>query len=247
MVGQTHDPKKTRPVEEEALDRAMTSIDPILKSSLQRDQKRRRLRFLLLGGMVMTSIFGVLAFLTAVPGADNDATSDVPQDAIARGEQAADLSQEGWKLWQGQQPVKAEERFLAATALDAKNPHSWNGLGWSRIHQQRHKEAYEAFQRCLEIEANHGGALNGAGQTQLAQRNYAKAEEYFSRAGKDAPVALVGLARVQLLQKKFKPARKTKLRFSRQARATLRRVSGERRGCLGRDFRGRRRGERCGR
>ena len=213
-----HDETNDRPSEEEALDRAMATIDPILQASLQRDQKRRR-RQLLWGGIAMISLVGLLAIMIAMPGpqdgelnGDPDASAAVAgstDDQIANAEKAGELGKRAWQLWRSGKATEASGLFAQAVDLDPQNKSLWNGWGWSLMHQQQYEDAYDRFRSCLELDNQHGGALNGAGQAQFFLGNYKKAEPYFQRAGGDAPAALFGLARLQLLQGKYAEAKDT--------------------------------------
>lgn len=169
----------------------------------------------------MTTFATLLAILMAMPtpqsetaeetsgAAESSGRASASDDKLAKAEQAGELGREGWKLWREGDLVAAAERFEQAVKLDPADESLWNGWGWSLMNQQQYDQAYERFRNCLELNSNHGGALNGAGQAQLFLRNYDQAESYFKRASEDAPAALFGLARVQLLQGEYEKAKKS--------------------------------------
>lgn len=207
--------------EEEVLERAINVIDPILAKSLKREQKQRRSRKLLIGGLVMTTlaIAVVMGSLLSqpYPDAGNAANSGVvgananptsaPTDPLAAIEQAETLSQQGWSIWKKGDWRAAEMKFSQAVELDKKSPSAWNGLGWSRLNGGRYNLAIEAFDHCIKLGPKHPGALNGMGQSHLMLREYKKAEIYLTKAAPNAPAAWWGLTRVYLLQEKFDQAK----------------------------------------
>jgi Flp pilus assembly protein TadD len=209
------DQPEHRPAEEEALKRAMTSIDPLLRASLQREQTRRRTRWLLGGGFAMLAITATWFLATAIqtapgPAAQSDSNSP-PRDSnsttlIAQLTAATDAAREGWKLWQSGDSVAAEAKFEEATKLDPDDANNWNGLGWSRMQQHDYEAAWQAFERCLKIDGKHPAGLNGAGQLQLQFGKFEAAETYLAKAAAQSPAARFGLARVQLLRGKYAAA-----------------------------------------
>jgi tetratricopeptide (TPR) repeat protein len=121
---------------------------------------------------------------------------------------AAQLSQQGWQLWQKGQWDEAAERFTEAVKLDPKNQAAWNGLGWATFNSGKMPEAEQAFKRVIAMNPKHPGGLNGLGQLYLAQKKYDLAEKYLLKAAPQAPAAWHGLARLYLLQGKFAQAEK---------------------------------------
>jgi predicted Ser/Thr protein kinase len=119
------------------------------------------------------------------------------------GGNAAQLTQEGWQLWQARQMNEAAAKFDRAVKLDPKRPEAWNGLGWASFNSGKPMEAEKAFQSCLALNPDHPAALNGLGQIYLAQKKYDLAETYLLKASPHAPAAWYGLARLYLLQGKF--------------------------------------------
>jgi tetratricopeptide (TPR) repeat protein len=218
VASKKDDRPEGQPAEEEALRRAMTSIAPLLRASLQRDQKRRRVRYLLGGGFAVLVITTAWILATAIPwSTDKDDHQGVEVSSrgantttlIAQVSAAADAAREGWKLWQSGNGVAAEEKFKAATELDAADANNWNGLGWSRMQQHNYPGAWEAFERCLQIDGKHPAGLNGAGQVKLQLGQFDVAERYLAKAAPRAPAARFGLARVQLLLGKYDAAART--------------------------------------
>ena len=193
--------QKIRPSEEDALDRAIHSMDPNLRASLQREQKRRRQRTFLAGGILMAILATLLIGFFFYVGDPQDQKQEIQPEA------AAQLSQEGWKLWGQQDYAKAEAEFATAVVADPKLDNAWNGLGWALLNQDKPKKAIEAFEKCVALTATHGGALNGLGQAYLRMGDYDTAEKYLLKA-KTAPAAWYGLVRVYLLQGNFTEAKK---------------------------------------
>ena len=122
------------------------------------------------------------------------------------GGDAAQLTQEGWQLWQARRLDEAAARFNRAVKLDPKKAEAWNGLGWVCFNSGKWPEAEKAFQNTLALDANHPAALNGLGQLYLAQKKNDLAETYLLKAAARAPAAWYGLARLYLLQGKFERA-----------------------------------------
>jgi serine/threonine protein kinase/tetratricopeptide (TPR) repeat protein len=123
-------------------------------------------------------------------------------------EDASQLTQEGWQLWQGRKLGEAEEEFQQALQLDPTNANAWNGLGWAQFNAGKSTEAEKAFQKAVSIQPTQLGALNGLGQIYLSQRKYNDAEKYLLKAAPQASAAWFGLARLYLLEGKFEEAEK---------------------------------------
>ena len=122
---------------------------------------------------------------------------------------AAQLSQEGWRLWKQGQMAEAIAKFAQATRLEPTNSNAWNGLGWASFNSGKPTEAEKAFLRAIDLDPTHAAALNGLGQIYLAQKNYAQAEAYLLKASNQkASAAWHGLARLYLLQGRFEEAEK---------------------------------------
>ena len=195
-----------RPSEEAALDRAINSMDPILRASLQRDQKQRRRRKLIAGGILMailTMVVVGLVFNWAAIGGTGSQPAINPDDSA----EAQVLADAGWQLWQQRKFADAEAKFDDAVALDAKLDGAWNGLGWSQFNQGKTHQAIKSFRKCVKLTPEHGAALNGLGQAYFVLRKYDSAERYFLKA-KDASAAHYGLMRLYVLQGKFDKAQK---------------------------------------
>lgn len=128
--------------------------------------------------------------------------------AIA-GESAADLSRQGWQLWQSGKASEAIARFQEAVKLDPRDASAWNGLGWASFNSGQSTEAEKAFEKVLVIVPDHPAALNGLGQIQLSRREYKKAEPFLKKAAdRKATAAWYGLARIYLLQGRYSDAEK---------------------------------------
>jgi tetratricopeptide (TPR) repeat protein len=126
---------------------------------------------------------------------------------VARGGgSVAQLTQEGWQLWQARQWDEAAAKFNRAVRLAPKNSEVWNGLGWASFSSGKWPEAEKAFQSAVALDPNHPAALNGLGQLYLAQQKNDLAETYLLKASSRAPAAWYGLARLYLLQGKFERA-----------------------------------------
>jgi tetratricopeptide (TPR) repeat protein len=203
-----------RPAEEEKLDQAMTSMDPILQASLKREQRQRLRRNLLYGGLAMGTVIGLffLVLFNQDSDADGDSKSEanVARVAVAEGQSPGELSKEGWALWKAGDQGGAEAKFGKALATEPEDANLWNGLGWSQFGQQKYDLAIESFQKCLKFEESHPAGLNGLGQAYLAKREYDLAEPFLRRAMENgASAGTYGLARVYLLQGKYDKAKTT--------------------------------------
>ena len=120
----------------------------------------------------------------------------------------AQLTQEGWQLWQSRQLESAIAKFEKAVRLEPDNANAWNGLGWASLNSSKAPQAERAFQKVIALQPNHPAALNGLGQLYLGQGKYDLAEGYLRQASPQAPAAWFGLARLYLLQGKFEEAEK---------------------------------------
>ena len=182
--------------EEVRLDAAMSRVASDLAGSLKREeQARRRRRWLMAGGIMLTIAtgIGVLGVVLLTAGG-------------ALSSPGGSAEQEAWRLWQQGRPAEAEVRFVEALKADPGSVSALNGLGWAQLNQGKRAEAQVAFARCVELEPEHPAALNGLGQLAFAQRDYAGAIAFFERAP-GAPAAQIGLARATLLTGDFDTAK----------------------------------------
>jgi tetratricopeptide (TPR) repeat protein len=124
------------------------------------------------------------------------------------GDDASQLTQEGWRLWQSHHLDEAAAKFRQAVKLAPKNTDAWNGLGWATLNAGKVAEGQKAFQKAIALEPGHPAALNGLGQIYLAQGKLNEAETNLLKAAPQAPAAWYGLARLYLLEAKFEPAEK---------------------------------------
>ncbi len=211
MVEKMHETMtEDRPAEEEKLDQAMTTMDPILQASLKREQKQRLRRNLLYGGLAMAVMVGLFFVVLFNQDLNPDDSSKASQNlATAKSsESPEELSKDGWALWQSGNSGAAEQKFLKAVATEPKGANHWNGLGWSQIGQQKYDSAIESFQKCVKLDGANAGGLNGLGQAYLARREYDLAEPFLRRAmKKGASAATYGLARIYLLQQDYGKAK----------------------------------------
>jgi len=204
------------PLSEEArVDEALSRADELLVTSLKDEDRRRKRRRILVAslGLLSLAAIGGLALLSVTgwglsgAGANRNTNSDsVAQekgDATADQGRAAELSAEGWKLWQGQDLDAAVKKFEQAVQLDPKNSAAWNGLGWARFNGGDYQPASVAFNKVIELEPNHPAALNGLGQIALTERRYPDAEKFLLKAAPEAPAAWWGLAKLYLLTAEF--------------------------------------------
>jgi tetratricopeptide (TPR) repeat protein len=192
--------------EQARLDDAMKRADDLLVSSLKGDDRRRTRRRVVWGG-----IFAALALAAIATALSwNHAFVRLDSQAVAGDseEKAAQLSAEGWQLWQKQSLRPAIEKFEAAVKLDPKNANAWNGLGWANFNNGDSDAAQKAFKKVVLLEPSHPAALNGLGQIALSQRNYPEAEKYLLEAAPQASAAWYGLAKLYLLSGKYGDAEK---------------------------------------
>ncbi|HET6328120.1 MAG TPA: tetratricopeptide repeat protein [Planctomycetaceae bacterium] len=191
--------------EQARLDEAMRRADHLLVSSLK-GEDRRRTRRKILGGFVaalgLTAAAIVVCFAVMFVRFDSS--------AIAGGAktQSAELSAEGWQLFQQQSLKPSIEKFEAAAELDPKNADAWNGLGWANFNGGDTGVAQEAFKKAVSLEPKHSAALNGLGQIALSQHNFAEAEKYFLKATPKGSGTLLGLAKLYLLTGQYGEAEK---------------------------------------
>jgi predicted Ser/Thr protein kinase len=118
----------------------------------------------------------------------------------------AQLTQEGWQLWQAGKLVEAGAKFREAVQLAPANANAWNGLGWTQFNGGDSAAAEQSFLKAVGIDPNLPGALNGLGQVYLSQRRYPEAEKFLLQAAPQAPAAWFGLTRLYLLQGRFEEA-----------------------------------------
>lgn len=203
-----------RPSEEDTLNKAIDSIDPMLRASLQRDQKQRRRKVAVTGGILMATLVTVVVGFIIAGGGQGDVSGKQGPSKVERLELASDLSSEGWKLWRSQKFADAENKFERAVKLDPKLENAWNGLGWSQFNQGMHEQAVKAFQQCVELSPKHAAALNGLGQASFFAGDLDKAEKCFLEA-KNSTAAWYGLVKVYLLKNDFAKARKWLLKLQR--------------------------------
>jgi tetratricopeptide (TPR) repeat protein len=192
--------------EQARLDEAVRRADELLVSSLKSDERRRSRRKIALGvalvGLGIAAAAVVVAFCVSFVRLDSTAIAGDSE------EKAAELSAEGWQLWQKRELKPAIEKFDAAVKLDSKNSNAWNGLGWANFNNGNTDAAQKAFKKVIALEPKHPAALNGLGQIALSQRNYREAEDYLLKAAPQAPAACYGLAKLYLLTGKYDQAEK---------------------------------------
>lgn len=213
MVDKMHETiTEDRPAEEEKLDRAMTTMDPILRASLKREQQQRRRRNLLYGGLAMATIIGLCLLILFFPDSN---TKDSKAGGASKSSDAASVTTaeergaQGWAHWRSGNHSVAELKFNQALEAAPEDADLWNGLGWSQIGQQKYDDAIESFQKCVKLDESHAAGLNGLGQAYLAKRAYDLAEPYLSRARKNgATAASWGLVRIYLLQGEYDNAQR---------------------------------------
>ncbi len=116
---------------------------------------------------------------------------------------SAQLTQEGWQLFQSQQRVEALAKFNQAVKVAPKNVEALNGLGWVLFNSGKPQEAEQAFHKAVLLQPDAPAVLNGLGQVCLQQKRYDEAETYLLKAAPKAPAAWFGLARLYLIQGKF--------------------------------------------
>jgi Flp pilus assembly protein TadD len=150
--------------------------------------------------------FAALYFGTEAEAREESRAKWISQTSPTTGD-AAQLTQEGWQLWQARKLDEAAAKFQEAVKLDPNDANAWNGLGWATFNAGKSPEAEQAFQRAVALEPGHPAALNGLGQIYLSLGKYDEAEKYLLKAAPQAPAAWFGLARLYLLQGKFGPAR----------------------------------------
>ena len=201
MVEDMHNETVDQMAEEETLDRAMMSIDPMLQASLQKEQQRRRQRFLLWGVAMLISCVCAVAFLWPASDSSGASVKTGAENAAANEHAVA-----GWKLWQAGKPQLAEERFRKAVELEPNSADLRNGLGWSLLGQMKFDQSAAEFEKALKTEPDHPAALNGLGQVQFNEGKLGAAEATLRKAFDRAPAARFTLARILLVQKKFDEA-----------------------------------------
>ena len=134
-----------------------------------------------------------------------------PQSETAPATTAGDgaqLSQEGWQLWQSGKMVEAAAKFRQAVKLAPDDANAWNGLGWALFNSGKQAEMQQAFEKAVGINPDHPAALNGLGQLYFGARQFDLAERYLLKAAPHAPAAWYGLAKLYLLQEKYEEAEK---------------------------------------
>ena len=84
-----------------------------------------------------------------------------PQNRIEAVAKSEEVAAQGWRLWNEQKYRAAELVFIDSIELDATNPRSHNGLGWSLLNQGRSVEAQPHFEKAIGLEPQRIGAING--------------------------------------------------------------------------------------
>ena len=203
------------PEEQSRLDQAIRRADDLLVSSLKTDERRRnwrRILWLSLGGLIMLTALLVLLFAFA---------GDNKQPAADPGK-AAQLAQEGWNLFNGQQYGPAIDKFQEAVKLDPKNAIAWNGLGWSQFNSGQFGNAKTSFEKLFELDPKLPAGLNGLGWAQFNTGELDKAEATFKSLLKVDPTisgGLNGLGQLYLRQRKYPEAEKYLLKAAPDAPA----------------------------
>ncbi|HEV3417368.1 MAG TPA: tetratricopeptide repeat protein [Pirellulales bacterium] len=190
--------------EQARLDEAIRRADDLLVSSLKGDDRRRARRKIVWGGIFV--VLGLMVAVMLISSKLGFVRLDSSAMAGDREEKAAELSAEGWKLWQEQSLKAAISKFEAAVQLDPKNANAWNGLGWANFNNGNSEVAQNAFKKVIALEPKHPAALNGLGQIALSQRKYPEAEKYLLEAAPQASAAWFGLAKLYLLTEKYDKA-----------------------------------------
>ena len=202
----------TRSSEEETLNRAISSIDPFLRASLQRDQKRRRKKIALWGILMAMLCFVTVLTLFVCVALPPDVNAAPPTQVglqIERIERASDLASEGWELFRAKKRHDSAAKFKEALLYDPKSEDAWCGLGYSLWNTGRPTDALNAFEECLKIRSKNPMALNGVGQIKFTRRKYDEAEEYLLESAKSgASTAWSSLTISYLLQGKYDDANK---------------------------------------
>ena len=121
-------------------------------------------------------------------------------------EKLASYIVEGWRLYDNDEYLEAEETFDKAAAIDPREMDVWTGLGWTRFRQGLIAPAHEAFLTALEIDENDTDVLCGLGFIHYSRREYRKAEQYWRRITPIPPAALFGLTQLYLIQERFNDA-----------------------------------------
>jgi Flp pilus assembly protein TadD len=203
------------PEEQTRLEDALRRADELLATSLKSEERRRWRRNIVifsLGGLIMLTALGVLLLCWA---GDNKPTA-------ADQQKAAQVSQEGWQLWKGQQYGPAIDKFQEAVKLDPKNVNAWNGLGWAQFNSGQIVEAKTSFNKLLELDPKFVAGLNGLGWAQFNSGEYQNSEATFRSLIKIEPTipgGLNGLGQLYLAQRKYDEAEKYLLKATPQAPA----------------------------
>ena len=186
--------------EPERLDRFLTTTDPILLASLQKEEGQRR------RGLTrhVVAVLGCMIVLSLSLWAFGAQRLD---RAASNAEKARLLVEQGRKLMSTRELVSAERysealaNFSLAVKLAPNFAEAWTELGNCHLYNYQSESAEEAFQKAIALEPETSNALHGLGTVYLRRGEARKAEEVWRQGGLDRQ-----LARLYLLQGRFDEA-----------------------------------------
>ncbi|HYO14774.1 MAG TPA: tetratricopeptide repeat protein, partial [Thermoanaerobaculia bacterium] len=188
------------PEEPERLDRFLTTSDPLLLASLQKEEGQRR-RVL---ARHVAAVLGVLIVVSLSLWAFGAERHD---RAASNAEKARILVEQGRKLMTNRELI-SEERYNEALAdfslavkLAPEFWEAWAELGNCHLYNYQSELAEEAFLKALALEPENPRTLHGLGTLYLRRGEEKKAEEVWRQGGLDRQ-----LARLYLLQGRFPEA-----------------------------------------
>ena len=136
---------------------------------------------------------------------------DQPNARISerQSKEAADFSQQGWRLFNRGQAGEARVAFERALELDEENSAAMNGLAFSLLNQGDHQRALPMFEKLLAKMPDAGGPMNGLARSLKASGRVDEAIEIWKKMQEKSSsvnAATSGLALTFVEQGKFAEA-----------------------------------------
>jgi Tfp pilus assembly protein PilF len=184
--------------ESKQLDRFLCDADPILLSSLRREEKERDLRgkrlALSLTAFLLLSAAGGSLWMSGLLSPSGSASGP----SAWKAEKARLLVEESRSLREEDRYPEALANAVEATRLAPGLADAWVIIADCQLHNYQSELAAKAYEKALQLDPRNAAALGGLGQLYLRRGERDKAEQVWLRGGMDFM-----LARLYLLQGRF--------------------------------------------